>query len=59
MLAGSIANSKLLNSSVTLGSTSVSLGGTASTIVGLTSISGSSLASPTSLVYCLIDGGTP
>ena len=59
MLAGSIANSKLLNSSVTLGSTSVSLGGTASTIVGLTSISGTSLASPTSLVYCLIDGGTP
>lgn len=59
MLAGSIANSKLSNSSVTLGSTSVSLGSTISSIVGLTSISGVSTASPTSLVHCLIDGGTP
>jgi len=38
MLAGSIANSKLLNSSLTLGSTNVSLGGTASSLSGLTSI---------------------
>ena len=59
MLAGSIANAKLLNSSVTLGSTSISLGSTVSTIAGLTSISGVSAASPTALVYCLIDGGTP
>jgi hypothetical protein len=59
MLAGSIANAKLLNSSVTLGSTSVSLGGTTSIIAGLTSISGVSSASPTALVYCSIDGGTP
>jgi hypothetical protein len=59
MLAGSIANAKLLNSSVTLGSTSISLGSTVSTIAGLTSISGVSAASPTTLVYCLIDGGTP
>jgi hypothetical protein len=59
MLAGSIANSKLTNSSISLGSTSISLGGTASTIAGLTSISGVSAANPTSLVYCLIDGGTP
>lgn len=36
----SIPNSKLVNSSVTLGSTSVSLGGTATTIAGLTSITG-------------------
>ena len=34
----SIPNSKLVNSAVTLGSTSVSLGGTATTITGLTSI---------------------
>ena len=59
MLAGSIANAKLVNSSVTLGSTSISLGSTVSTIVGLTSISGVSSASPTTLVNCLIDGGTP
>lgn len=36
----SIPNSKLVNSAVTLGSTSVSLGGTATTIAGLTSITG-------------------
>jgi hypothetical protein len=59
MLTGSIANAKLLYSSLILGSTSISLGGTISSIAGLTSISGVSAASPTSLVYCLIDGGTP
>ena len=36
----SIPNNKLVNNSVTLGSTSVSLGGTATTIAGLTSITG-------------------
>jgi hypothetical protein len=36
MLAGSIANAKLANSSVTVGSTSIALGGTAATIAGLT-----------------------
>ena len=36
MLAGSIANSKLVNDSVTLGSTEVDLGTTAATIDGLT-----------------------
>jgi hypothetical protein len=59
MLAGSIANNKLLNSSVTIGSTSVSLGTTTSTLAGLTSISGVSEANPTTLYYCVIDGGTP
>jgi hypothetical protein len=49
----------LLNSSVTLGSTSISLGSTTSIIAGLTSISGVSAANPTTLVHCLIDGGTP
>lgn len=38
MLAGSIANNKLLNSSVTIGSTSVSLGATVTTFAGLTSV---------------------
>ena len=38
MLAGSIANAKLLNSSVTIGSTSVSLGTTVTTFAGLTSV---------------------
>ena len=36
MLAGSIANAKLANSSVTIGSTSVSLGSTVSTFAGVT-----------------------
>jgi len=38
MLAGSIANAKLLNSSVTIGSTAVALGATVTTFAGLTSI---------------------
>jgi hypothetical protein len=59
MLAGSIANVKLLNSAVTLGSTSISLGSTTYIIAGLTSISGVSAANPTALIHCLIDGGTP
>ena len=33
MLAGSIANSKLTNSAVTVGSTSISLGGSATAII--------------------------
>lgn len=39
MLAGSIANSKLANSSVTIGSTSISLGGTSTTLSGITTLS--------------------
>jgi len=39
MLAGSIANSKLTNSSVTIGSTSISLGATSTILGGLTSVS--------------------
>lgn len=38
-----IPNSQLANSSVTIGSTSVSLGGTATTVAGLTSISSTTL----------------
>ena len=38
MLAGSIANSKLANSDVTVGSTSISLGGSATAIAGITEI---------------------
>lgn len=42
MLAGSIANAKLVNSSVTIGSTAVSLGATATTLAGLTSVTSTS-----------------
>lgn len=38
MLAGSIANNKLANSSVTVGTTAISLGSSSTTIAGLTSI---------------------
>jgi hypothetical protein len=38
MLAGSIANAKLANSSVTVGSTAISLGASATTLAGLTSV---------------------
>lgn len=43
-LAGSIANSKLTNSSVTIGSTSISLGSTSTNLTGLTSVNGTSSA---------------
>jgi hypothetical protein len=38
MLAGSIANTKLVNNSITVGSTAISLGASATTIAGLTSV---------------------
>lgn len=59
MLAGNIANNKLLNSSIVLGSTTATLGSTVANLIGLTSISGTSLGSPTTLYNCVIDGGTP
>jgi hypothetical protein len=42
MLAGSIANAKLTNSSVTVGSTAVALGATVTTFAGLTSVTSTS-----------------
>ena len=43
MLAGSISNSKLINSSILIGSSSVSLGATASSFTGLDSVSANSI----------------
>jgi len=57
--SAAIAVSKLASSGVTIGSTIVNLGSSTNTIAGLTSISGTSAASPTTLYYCVIDGGTP
>ena len=42
MLAGSISNSKLSNSSVTIGSTNIALGGTATSLAGLSSVTSTS-----------------
>ena len=49
MLGGSIANSKLTNSSVTLGSTSVALGATAASITGLTNITNTGAVADTKI----------
>jgi hypothetical protein len=42
MLAGSIANAKLANSAVTVGTTAISLGSSSTTLAGLTSVSSTS-----------------
>ena len=42
MLAGSITNAKLVNSSVTVGTTSISLGASSTTLAGLTSVTSTS-----------------
>jgi hypothetical protein len=55
MLAGSIANAKLLNSSVTIGSTSVALGATAASLSGLTDVSTSTLTASSTVT---VSGGT-
>jgi hypothetical protein len=49
----------LASSGVTIGSTTVNLGQTTTVLNGLSSISGTSAGSPTTLYYCAIDGGTP
>ena len=54
-----ISVTKLASSGITIGSTTAVLGTTISSIIGLTSISGTSTGSPTVLYNCLIDGGTP
>jgi len=57
--SAAIAITKLASSGITIGSTFYSLGSTVSSLSGLTSIGGSSSSSPTTLSYCVIDGGTP
>ena len=57
--SAAIAVNKLASSGVTIGNTVINLGTTTSTLAGLTSISGVSAANPTTLYYCVIDGGTP
>ena len=44
MLAGSITNAKLVNDSVTIGSTSVALGATTASLAGLTTVSSTSFS---------------
>lgn len=47
------------SSGLILGSSTMYLGNSYITINGLTTISGISIASPTTLINCIIDGGTP
>jgi hypothetical protein len=58
MLAGSIANAKLLNSSVTVGSTAIALGATSTTLAGLTSVASNTLTSAASTALTLQSAGT-
>jgi hypothetical protein len=58
MLAGSIANAKLTNSSVTVGSTAISLGGTATTIAGLTSLATNTLTSAAATALTIQSAGS-
>jgi len=44
MLAGSISNNKLTNSALTIGSTAIALGGTSTTLVGLTNVASTSFS---------------
>ena len=46
MLAGGIANAKLVNSSVTIGSTAVALGATVTSFAGLTSVTSAAFSGP-------------
>ena len=54
-----IAVTKLAHSSLTLGSTTITLGETSTVIDGLTRISGVSAANPVYIHYAVIDGGSP
>jgi hypothetical protein len=58
-LPTNIPVTNLASSGVTIGSTTVNLGQTTTVLNGLSSISGTSAGSPTTLYYCAIDGGTP
>lgn len=60
LASGNISiSTTLANSGITIGSTTIYLGGSSSSLVGLSSISGTSSISPTTLYNCVIDGGTP
>lgn len=54
-----ITNSQLAFNSITLGSVTQTLGSSYNTLAGLSAISGTSAGSPTTLTFCVIDGGTP
>lgn len=54
-----VGNSQLEYNSITIGSGTIALGGSTSTLSGLAGISGISASNPTTLYFCVIDGGSP
>lgn len=50
---------KLSASGVTIGSTTINLGGTSTSLADMTSIAGASAGSPMTISYASIDGGSP
>ena len=57
MLAGSIANAKLSNSAVTIGSTAISLGASSTTIAGLTAVTVAGTSGSSGTTALTITGG--
>jgi hypothetical protein len=54
-----VGNTQLEFNSITIGSGTIALGGSTSTLSGLAEISGISATNPTTLSFCVIDGGSP
>lgn len=59
ILPTGIPVTNLAHSGITIGSTTINLGNTTNNISGLSYVSGTSINSPTTLYYVIIDGGTP
>jgi hypothetical protein len=59
ILPTGIPVTNLASSGITIGATTINLGNTTNNISGLSYISGTSINSPTTLYYVIIDGGTP
>jgi len=57
--SAAIAVSKLASSSVTVGTTEITLGGSSTSLAGMTAIAGASAGSPMTITNATIDGGSP
>ena len=57
--SAAIAVSKLAASSVTVGTTEITLGNSSTSLAGMTAIAGASAGSPMTITNSTIDGGSP
>ena len=57
--SAAIAVSKLASSSITVGTTEITLGNSSTSLAGMTAIAGASSASPMTITNASIDGGSP